>query len=144
MLRHFALPRPVRGRRGSLLRARLAVTLVLAMAWAWSSGLPAVEAHAIILDSDPAHGASVPTPRRLVLRFNSRLEKPLCSVQLIGPRQRSIALLRQEPDTTPDTLVYALPALEPGAYQARWKVMAADGHVTEGAVLFTVLGPAGR
>lgn len=144
MHRHFALALLVRARRGSLLRSRLAVTLVLGMIWAWSSGLPAVEAHAIILDSDPPHGASVPAPRRLVLRFNSRLEKPLCSVQLIGPRQRSIALLRQEPDTTPDTLVYALPALEPGAYQARWKVMAADGHVTDGAVLFTVLGPAAR
>jgi hypothetical protein len=74
-----------------------------------------------------------------VLRFNSRLEKSLCSVQLVGPGQRSIALLRLEPAAPPDTLAYPLPpALAPGAYQARWKVMAADGHVTEGTVAFTV------
>ena len=30
------------------------------------------------------------------------------------------------------------PALPPGDYQVRWKVMAADGHVTEGTVPFTV------
>ena len=59
-------------------------------------------------------------------------------MQLVGPHRRSIALLRQEPDAPPDTLAYPLPPLEPGAYQARWKVMAADGHVTEGTVVFTV------
>lgn len=141
----LVLPLPGPGPRGSFLRSRLAVVLVLGLGWACSAGLPtAAQAHAIILDSDPTHEASGPAPRRLVLRFNSRLEKALCSVRLVGPRQRSIALLRQEPDAAPDTLVYALPALAPGAYQARWKVMAADGHVTEGAVLFTVVGSARR
>jgi methionine-rich copper-binding protein CopC len=73
-----------------------------------------------------------------MLRFNSRLERSLCSVQLVGPGQRTVALLRAEADTPPDTLAYPLPPLAPGAYQARWKVMAADGHVTEGTVAFTV------
>lgn len=112
---------------------------VLGMIWACSTGLPLAQAHAIILESSPRHEESLAAPKKLVLRFNSRLEKPLCSVQLVGPGRRTIALLRQEPDVPPDTLVYPLPALEPGAYQARWKVMAADGHVTEGTVLFTVV-----
>lgn len=118
---------------------RVSVVTVLGMIWACDSGLPAAQAHAIILESAPQHEESVAAPRKLVLRFNSRLEKPLCSVQLVGPRQRTIALLRPEPDTPPDTLAYSLPTLEPGAYQARWKVMAADGHVTEGTVPFTVV-----
>ena len=105
------------------------------------SGLPDALAHAIILESAPRHEESLPSPKRLVQRFNSRIEKPLCSVQLVGPRQKTIARLRQEPDTPPDTLAYPLPPLDPGAYQARWKVMAADGHVTEGIVLFTVIAP---
>lgn len=117
---------------------RLAVVAILGIIWACSGPPPAAQAHAIILESAPAQGSTGPSPRRLVLRFNSRLEKSLCTVQLVGPRQRSIALLRQEADAPPDTLAYPLPALEPGEYQARWKVMAADGHVTEGAVLFTV------
>jgi methionine-rich copper-binding protein CopC len=102
---------------------------------------PDAPAHAIILESAPRHEESLPSPPRLLLRFNSRIEKRLCSVQLVGPRQRTIALLRQEPDTAADTIAFALPRLEPGAYQARWKVLAADGHVTEGVVLFTVIPP---
>jgi hypothetical protein len=117
---------------------RLTIATILGIIWACSVAPPAAQAHAIILESAPAQGSIGPAPRRLVLRFNSRLEKPLCSVQLVGPRQRGIALLRQEADAPPDTLVYPLPTLEPGEYQARWKVMAADGHVTEGAVQFTV------
>ena len=117
---------------------RLTIVAILGIIWACSGPPPAAQAHAIILESTPAQGSTGPSPRRLVLRFNSRLEKSLCSVQLVGPRQRGIALLRQEADAPPDTLAYPLPALEPGEYQARWKVMAADGHVTEGAVLFTV------
>lgn len=120
---------------------KLAVLAVLGMIGACLAGLPDAHAHAIILESAPRHTESLASPKRLVLRFNSRLEKPLCSVQLIGPRQKTIALLRQEPDSPADTLAYTLPPLDPGAYQARWKVMAADGHVTEGIVLFTVAGP---
>jgi hypothetical protein len=120
---------------------RLAALVVLSMIGACLWGLPGAHAHAIILESVPGPEESLASPKRLVLRFNSRLEKPLCSVHLVGPRQKTIARLRQEPDTPADTLAYTLPALDPGAYQARWKVMAADGHVTEGIVLFTVTAP---
>lgn len=123
------------------LRLRLAVVTVLGMIWACSAGLPAAQVHAIIVESSPRHEDSVAPPRRLVLRFNGRIEKALCSVQLVGPQRRTIVLLRQESDTSPDTLAHPLPALEPGAYQARWKVMSADGHVTEGTVLLTVVAP---
>ena len=120
---------------------RLAVLAVLGMIGACLAGLPDALAHAIILESSPRHEESLASPKRLVLRFNSRLEKPLCSVQLVGSHRKTIALLHQEPDSPADTLAYALPPLDPGAYQARWKVMAADGHVTEGTVLFTVTAP---
>jgi methionine-rich copper-binding protein CopC len=109
---------------------RLAIAAILGIIWACSLPLPAAQAHAIILESAPAQGSSGPAPLRL--------ERSLCSVQLLGPHQRSIALLRPEADTPPDTLAYPLPPLGAGAYQARWKVMAADGHVTEGTVAFTV------
>lgn len=120
---------------------KLAILVVLGMIGSCLWGLPDADAHAIILESAPRHEETLSTPKRIVLRFNSRLEKPLCSVHLVGPRQKTIALLRQDPDTPADTLAYALPPLDPGAYQARWKVMAADGHVTEGIVLFTITAP---
>jgi methionine-rich copper-binding protein CopC len=120
---------------------RLAILVVLGMIGSCLWGLPDADAHAIILESAPRHEETLSTPKRIVLRFNSRLEKPLCSVHLVGPRQKTIALLRQDPDTPADTLAYVLPPLDPGAYQARWKVMAADGHVREGIVLFTITAP---
>jgi len=120
---------------------KLAILVVLGMIGSCLWGLPDADAHAIILESAPRHEETLSTPKRIVLRFNSRLEKPLCSVQLVGPRQKTIALLRQDPETAADTLAYTLPPLDPGAYQARWKVMAADGHVTEGIVLFTITAP---
>lgn len=129
------------GRAGAGRRWKLAALAVLGMIGAWLTGLPDARAHAIILESAPRHEESLPSPKRIVLRFNSRLEKPLCSLQLVGPGKKTIALMRQEPDTAADTLSYLVPPLEPGAYQARWKVMAADGHVTEGIVLFSVLAP---
>jgi methionine-rich copper-binding protein CopC len=120
-------------------RVRVARLVTAGIIWTCWTGSPPAGGHAIILESEPRQEETVAAPKRLVLRFNSRLEKPLCSVQLVGgPRQRSIALLRPEANAAPDTLAYPLPPLEPGPYRARWKVMAADGHVTEGAVPFTV------
>jgi Uncharacterized protein, homolog of Cu resistance protein CopC len=74
----------------------------------------------------------------VVLRFNSRLEKGLCSVLLIGPQRRTILLLRQDEKAGVDSLIYGVPELPPGDYLLRWKVLAADGHVTEGVVPFQV------
>jgi methionine-rich copper-binding protein CopC len=123
-------------------RVRLAL-LAASIIWTCGTGIPPAQGHAIILESEPRQDETVAAPRRLVLRFNSRLEKPLCSVQLVGgPRPGSVAPLTPEADAAPDTLAYPLPSLPPGSYQARWKVMATDGHVTEGAVPFTVTGPA--
>lgn len=122
---------------------RLTLLAAAGIIWTCWTGLPPAQGHAIILESEPRQDATVPAPKRLVLRFNSRLEKSLCSVQLVGgPGQRSVALMRPEAGAAPDTLAYPLPPLPPGSYQARWKVMAADGHVTEGGVPFTVTAPA--
>ena len=126
--------RVLRGERG----LRLTIVAIVSIIWACVAPPSGAQAHAIVLESTPAQGSIGPAPRRLVLRFNSRLEKPLCTVELVGPRQRRVALLRPEAGVPPDTLAYPLPTLAPGEYQARWKVMAADGHVTEGTVLFTV------
>lgn len=120
---------------------RLAGLAVLGMIGVCLWGLPDALAHAIILESAPRHEESLASPKRLVLRFNSRLEKPLCSVQLVGPGKKTIAPLRPDASTPADTLAYILPPLDAGTYRARWKVMAADGHVTEGTVLFTVTAP---
>jgi copper resistance protein C len=125
----------LRGRSGGL-RVALAV---LALAALVTPGL--ARAHGIVIDSTPRQQETVAAaPKSLVIRFNSRLEKKLCSVTLVGPKSVAVPLHGQEASDSPDTLIYALPELAPGAYQARWKVLAADGHVTEGVIRFTVNG----
>jgi methionine-rich copper-binding protein CopC len=96
-------------------------------------------AHPVLVESLPAAGTTGAPPDRLVLRFNSRVEKALSSVTLIGGSETpSRALLALEPGTAPEVLVFRLPALTPGRYEARWTVLAADGHVGRGVVTFTV------
>ncbi len=99
-------------------------------------------AHPILVQSIPAAGSSVVPPERLVLRFNSRIEKALSSITLIGEGQKTHARLTPEPAPAPEVLIHRLPVLAPGRYAARWKVLAADGHVGEGVVSFTVVAPA--
>jgi copper resistance protein C len=111
------------------------------LAGAAAPGMPArAAAHGLVLESSPKNGERVTAPARLVIRFNSRLEKPLCSVSLVGPERTPRRLTADTAPAAPDVLAYPLPALAPGAYQAKWKVLAADGHVTEGVLRFTVDG----
>ena len=98
-------------------------------------------AHALLLESAPKHETVAPAPTRLVLRFNGRIEKRLSRVVVAGgPEPRTITLDVPE-SSSPDTLVYPLPPLTPGPWEARWRVLSVDGHFTEGKVRFTVSEP---
>lgn len=112
--------------------ATLAVPLLVA-----GSARPA-GAHALVVESEPAGGAQLTRPPDLVrIRFNSKIEPRLSRLSLIGP-DRSAAALPVQPDGGPDRLAARLPPLTPGAYAIRWRVLAADGHITEGTIRFTV------
>lgn len=127
-------------RRGRVLVARLLIVagLVGTAVGAGTSGAPA---HALLLESSPKHNATGAPPPQLLLRFNGRIEQRLSRVVLVsGPHRAAITLASPEP-SSPDTLVYPLPVLEPGPREARWRVLSVDGHVTEGKVRFTVQDP---
>jgi methionine-rich copper-binding protein CopC len=96
-------------------------------------------AHALVLESSP-HSDEVVTvsPGRIFLRFNSRIEKALSRITLTGPAGRVVPLPVGAPDPSPNHLAIQVPELEPGQYLVRWKVLSADGHVTEGAFRFTL------
>ena len=117
-------------------------------AWALGAALLAQDpgaaaAHAIVLESEPAAGAKLPDPpTRLYLRFNSKIEKRLSHLTLTAPDGWPVPLLvKTDGSEKPDRIVLPLGSLRPGAYVVRYKVLAADGHVTEGALRFTVLEP---
>jgi len=103
----------------------------------------AAAAHAIVLDSVPAPNAVLPRPPALVvLRFNSKIEKQLTRVTLTGgggpPHALSVAKDAGSDAGQPDRIVVPLGPLPPGPYVIRYKVLSADGHVTEGTLRFTV------
>ena len=106
-------------------------------------GAVPVAAHAIVLESVPAPGAVLArAPERVVLRFNSKIEKGLTRVTLANsdgaPRLLSIASDGPGGDREPDRIVIPLPALPSGRFVIRYRVLSVDGHITEGVLRFTV------
>lgn len=104
------------------------------------SGVPRLAlAHALVLESSPRADEVVKgSPERIFLRFNSRIEKALSRITLTGPRSRAVPLRVADPDPSLNHLAVRIPPLEPGEYLVRWKVLSADGHVTEGTFRFAV------
>jgi len=95
--------------------------------------------HAIVVESSPASGEVLSrAPFEITLRFNSRIEKTLSKATLTGPGGDPLPLPQSAPDAAPDRLIVSLPPLQPGLYLLRWKVLSADGHVTQGAFRFAV------
>lgn len=104
--------------------------------------LPAA-AHAIVLESVPARDAVLErAPERVILRFNSKIEKRLTRVSISATDGRAVPLpVVADGSQAPDRISLPLAPLRPGAYVIRYKVLAADGHITEGALRFSVLEP---
>ena len=113
------------------------------MRW-WLAGLaltvtPAlVLAHAILtktsLDTTAVHPD---TATMVTFYFNAGIEKQLAKVTLVDAK--GVARdLEITPGAAPGEVTVALPPLAAGAYGLRYKVLAADGHVTENVRRFTV------
>jgi methionine-rich copper-binding protein CopC len=98
-------------------------------------------AHAIILESEPARDAKLAEPpTRIYLRFNSKIEKRLTPGSHSPPHRPAGPLpVVADGSQAPDRISLLLAPLRPGAYIVRYKVLAADGHITEGALRFSVL-----
>ena len=119
------------------LRAALALVFALACGFA---AAPRVLAHAIVLESLPTHDAVLTeSPGRIILRFNSRIEAALSRVTIKAVNGKAVALPAAR-DAGPEAnrLVVPVGPLAPGIYVVRYRVLAADGHVTEGALRFSV------
>ena len=99
-----------------------------------------VQAHAILMESLPAAGASNTVGHvDLRLRFNSRIDAGRSRLTLTRP-DRSQAVLPAQGEGAGNVLTAAT-ELAPGAYSLRWQVLAIDGHITRGDVAFSVTGP---
>ncbi len=102
---------------------------------------PPASAHAIVLESSPTHDAVLArAPEQVTLRFNSKIEKRFTRLTLaVGDQAPAPVKLPDGGDAEPpDRLVIPLHPLGPGVYVLRYRVLAVDGHITEGALRFTV------
>jgi copper resistance protein C len=115
----------------------------MALGLAVLAAAPPAGAHAIVLESSPAHDAQLAAPPdRVVLRFNSKIEHALSRATIEPAGGRPVALAAagapSDPRPAPDRLVIPLRPLGPGTYVVRYRVLAADGHLTEGVLRFTI------
>jgi copper resistance protein C len=120
------------------LRGALAAAL---LPWAVLAAPLDAAAHAIVLESEPARDAKLAEPPpRIYLRFNSKIEKRLTRVSISAADGRAVPLpVAADGGDAPDRISLPLGPLRPGHYVVRYKVLAVDGHITEGVLRFSVL-----
>jgi methionine-rich copper-binding protein CopC len=102
---------------------------------------PAVAgAHAEMVKSVPARRSSITTsPPRVRLSFNERVEAKFSRVSVWDAKGAQVDLKDAEVDAEdPKQLTVGLPALEPGTYTVRFRVLSVDGHIVESQFPFTI------
>lgn len=94
--------------------------------------------HAVVLESSVPHDARLShTPEVITVRLNGKIEHALTRVTIERLNGASATPL-ESAATGPDRIAIRLPPLPEGSYVIRYRVLAADGHVTEGALRFHV------
>lgn len=111
---------------------------LLAMAMGCCVAASDAQAHAIILDAEPAMNATVaPGDIDLRLRFNSKIDASRSILQLSRPDGTTASLV---PDSHPKKgeLGGRASATLEGRWTLHWQVLSLDGHITRGEVIFFV------
>ena len=119
-----------------------AVRRILALVAAASA--PAAFAHAFLEHASPRVGSTVEAPpSRVMLHFSQDLEPAFSRVQVFDAAGREVDGKDAKVDVhDASSLAVSLPALSPGKYRVKWRVLSTDTHVTEGDFAFEVRPPA--
>ncbi len=118
----------------------------------WSALLSAVlvlslhaiaDAHATLLSSEPAAGATLATsPSRIRLLFSEAMEPTLATISLVGADGHATPLAVSGDPHDVHALIAPLNGVSSGEYRVEWHVISADGHPVGSSFLFAV-GTAG-
>ena len=103
-----------------------------------------VSAHAIVTETTlRGQALSAGKPTLVSLNFNSQVELSLSKIYLVskGDTHDEIAA---KPGRSAGQIIITIPSLEPGNYAIHYKVFAADGHLTEDVLYFSVSEFAGK
>ena len=94
-----------------------------------------VQGHAILLQSTPlanqvVDGKDIP----IELQFNSRVDVKRSRLSLRCPNGQERDLAIEQSSSA--WVVSRIKDLDPGSYVLRWQVLAEDGHISQGELLF--------
>jgi methionine-rich copper-binding protein CopC len=93
-------------------------------------------AHAHLLKSSPADNSVLTTPpSTLVLNFSEAARLTALSIQ---KGSESAQKLNPLPTTAAQQVSVSLPPLARGTYTVSWRALSGDGHMTSGALHFTL------
>jgi hypothetical protein len=98
------------------------------------------DAHARLLKSAPAKGATVAAPTSLRLSFSEDIVPAQSSVSLAGADKKPVHTgpIALDPKDKHAVVVPVSGKLAPGAYRLDWSMTSADGHTMTGAFAFKV------
>lgn len=125
---------------------RACVLLAAAALAAAGPGAPApAGAHSHVAESSPADGETLAEgPDHLWVTFTGPFEPGVSSLVLTDSQGREVpGQLEHLAGNTGMRLSLSEP-LPAGEYRIAWRILATDGHVTEGTIAFTVQGAAGE
>jgi copper resistance protein C len=109
---------------------------ILGFLMAWQ--MPGVFAHAVVTDySLKLQPIQVNQESIIELKFNSKIELGLSQIFLVSKGDKHV-LLDMSAGKQQGQVLVKLPALTMGDYAVRLKVFAADGHLTEDVIHFSV------
>lgn len=102
------------------------------------AGTPIASAHAALISSDPADGASLTVgPSKVTLTFNEPMQESFPSLTVVGPDEHYWQ--SGEATVTGRTMSAPVSELGPtGVYTINYRVTSADGHPVEGRLTFTL------
>lgn len=113
------------------------IALLFVIGLTFAANQPAF-AHAVVTESSlKTHPIEINHPTEVVLHFNSGVELALSRVFLVskGDVYHPLEIAKGK---KPGQMLIKVPALEEGDYAIKYKVFAADGHLTEDVIRFKV------
>lgn len=97
-----------------------------------------VLAHAVVIESSLEGQTLEPLKAtQILLNFNSAVELALSKIFLVrkGDKHEPVSV---KLGSKSGQVIVSIPALKPGNYAIRYKIFAADGHLTEDIIRFSV------
>jgi copper transport protein len=116
---------------------RFVVAVLALVAVIGGAGSP-VEAHAVLIDTEPRSGSILDvSPDRITLTFNEEVGTSFSSIRVLDFEGDELSSSRAERIDSQRVGVEA-PQLGDGTYIVIWRVVSADGHPVEGSFTFQI------